>query len=131
MIVVDTSVWVSRLADQVTPHTRRLDEAMAASVEIGLTPILLTEVLQGIRTDRDFERTRGLLLRLPMLSLDAEGHVAAAQLYRMLRRRGVTIRGAIDCIIAQTCIVHGAELLAADRDFEQIARHTQLRCIAV
>lgn len=131
MIIVDTSVWVARLANQDTPHARRLDAAMAASLEIGLTPVILTEVLQGIRSDREFEKTRDLLLRLPMLTLDVEGHVAASQLYRTLRRRGVTIRGTIDCVIAQTCIVHGSDLLSADRDFEQIALHAPLHRIIV
>jgi hypothetical protein len=68
-----------------------------------------------------------VLVRIPTLVLDIDGHVAAAQLLRSLRRKGVTVRGAVDCIIAQTCIATQVELLRVDRDFEAIARHTRLR----
>jgi hypothetical protein len=88
-------------------------------------------VLQGFRADRDFERARVLLIRLPALTLDSEGHVAAAWLYRRLRSRGVTVRGTIHCIIAQTCITAGVELLSTDQDFTTIARHTPLRLCTV
>jgi predicted nucleic acid-binding protein len=94
-------------------------------------PVILTEVLQGFRADRDFERARVLLVRLPMLVLDVAGHAAAARLSRQLRRKGVTVRGTIDCLIAQTCIVAGVELLSTDHDFTAIARHTPLRLCAV
>ena len=93
--------------------------------------MVLTEVLQGFRADSDFGRARGLLLRLPLLTLDADGHVEAARLYRRLRNRGVTVRGTIDCIIAQTCITAGLELLSTDQDFASIARHTPLRLCTV
>ena len=56
-----------------------------------------------------------------------EGHVRAARLFRTLRGKGVTVRGAVDCVIGQTCLDAGAELLSPDRDFEHIARHTRLR----
>ena len=77
------------------------------------------------------ERARAALIRLPVFALDVEGHVAAAQLFRWLRRKGVTVRGAVDCVIAQTCIASEAELLSADRDFEAIARHTRRRLCPV
>jgi predicted nucleic acid-binding protein len=99
--------------------------------EAGLVPVTLTEVLQGFRSDRDCERARVRLIRLPVLTLDIEGHAAAARLFRQLRRRGVTVRGAVDCIIAQTCIAAGVDLLTTDQDFASIARHTALRLCAV
>lgn len=84
-------------------------------------------MLQGFRKDEDFERARSLVTRLPVLTPDVQGHVAAARLFRRLRRRGVAIRGTIDCVIAQLCIVADLELLGADQDFVAIARHTPLR----
>jgi len=53
--------------------------------------------------------------------------VRAARLFRSLRQKGITVRGAVDCIIAQTCLDVDAELLSPDADFERIARHTPLR----
>jgi predicted nucleic acid-binding protein len=130
MIVVDTTVWADWFNGTQTPEVDRLDRALT-SQDAGLTPLILTEVLQGFRADADFERARALLARLPVLELDVDGHVAAAALFRRLRRRGITVRGAVDCIVAQTCIAANAELLTGDRDFAAIARHAPLRLCAV
>jgi predicted nucleic acid-binding protein len=130
VIVVDTTVWADWFNDADSPAVRRLDGALERQ-DVGLVPAVLTEVLQGFRADGDFDRARGLLVQLPVLALDVEGHVAAARLFRRLRSRGVTVRGTIDCIIAQTCITAGVELLSTDQDFAAIARHTPLRLCAV
>ena len=130
MIVVDTTVWADWFNGRDSREVHRLDQALGRQ-DAGLVPVILTEVLQGFRSDRDFERARVLLVRLPVLSLDLEGHAAAARLFRRLRSKGITVRGAIDCIIAQTCIAAGVELLSADLDFAAIARHTTLRLCAI
>ncbi len=129
MIVVDTTVWADWFNGVRTREADRLDQALAAQTA-GVTPLILTEVLQGFRADADFERARALLSSLPVLELGVGGHVAAARLSRRLRARGVTVRGTVDCVIAQTCIAAGAELLAKDRDFSAIARHAPLRLCA-
>ena len=130
MIVVDTTVWADWFNGVDSPQVGRLDQALDRQ-DAGLVPVVLTEVLRGFRADSDFGRARGLLLRLPLLTLDADGHVEAARLYRRLRNRGVTVRGTIDCIIAQTCIAAGLELLSTDQDFASLAQHTPLRLCAV
>lgn len=73
----------------------------------------------------------GLLARLPMLAPSFEPHVQSARLYRALRRKGVTIRGTVDCIIASVCIETGAPLLTLDRDFLRIAEHSALEVVRV
>jgi predicted nucleic acid-binding protein len=130
VIVVDTAVWADWFNGVDSPQVGRLGEAVDRQ-DAGLVPVVLTEVLQGFRADRDFVRARDLLRGLPLLALDVDGHIEAARLYRRLRTRGVTVRGTIDCIIAQTCITAGAELLSTDQDFAAIARHTSLRLCAV
>jgi hypothetical protein len=130
MIVVDTMVWADWFNGAQTPEVDRLDQALTAQ-EAGLTLLILTEVLQGFRVDTDFEQARAWLVRLPVLELDVDGHVAAALLFRRLRHKGITVRGVVDCIVAQTCIEAGAELLTGDRDFTAIARHAPLRLCAV
>jgi hypothetical protein len=130
LIVVDTAVWADWFNGTDSPEVDRLDHALERQ-DAGLVPVVLTEVLQGFRGDRDFERARDLLVQLPLLALDLDGHVAAARLFRRLRRRGITVRGTIDCIIAQTCMTAGIELLTTDQDFAGIARHTPLRLCAV
>jgi predicted nucleic acid-binding protein len=130
MIVVDTTAWADWFNGVENPLSSRLDQALARQ-EAGVTPLILTEVLQGFRTDAAFETARKLLAGLPILALDTDGHVAAARLFRALRRQGVTVRGPVDCIIAQTCIAADAELLSGDRDFAVIARRTPLRLCTV
>jgi len=130
VIVVDTTVWADWFNGTDSPQVDRLDQALDRQ-DAGLAPVILTEVLQGFRSEPDFERARALLVQLPALTLDIEGHASAARLFRRLRSKGVTVRGAIDCIIAQTCIAAGVELLSTDQDFIGIARHTPLRLCAV
>ena len=130
MIIVDTAVWADWFNGTDSPHVGRLGHALEHE-DVGSVPVVLTEVLQGFRADRDFTRARDLLLALPILTLDVHGHVAAARLYRRLRSRGITVHGTIDCLIAQTCIMAGVELLSTDQDFAAIARHSPLRLCAV
>src|SRR5262245_50916423 len=130
MIVVDTAVWADWFNGTDSRPVDRLARALEHE-DVGLVPVVLTELLHGFRTDRDFARARDLLVALPLLTLDVSGHVAAARLYRRLRGRGITVRGTIDCIIAQTCITAGIELLSTDQDFTAIARHTPLRLCAL
>ncbi|MBI1847662.1 MAG: PIN domain nuclease [Candidatus Rokubacteria bacterium] len=130
MIVVDTAVWADWFNGTDAPEVDRLDHALERH-DAGLVPVILTEVLQGFRADRDFERARALLVQLPVLTLDVEGHAAAARLFRRLRSKGITVRGTTDCIIAQTCMTAGTELLSTDQDFAAIARHAPLRLCAL
>lgn len=130
MILVDTSVWADYFNGVETAQVRRLDQALAAGEALGIVPIILTEVLHGFRSDRGFRDAREVLTRLPLLDLSVGGHVRAASLYRGLRRKGVTVRGAVDCVIAQTAIEAAAELLTSDADFGHIARHSPLALCA-
>ena len=94
---------------------------------MAVVPIIITEVLQGLRTDTGFHRARRVLVSLPVVHPTVECHVRAAGLFRSLRRKGVTVRGAVDCVIAQACLDTEAELLSPDADFKHIARQTALR----
>ena len=94
---------------------------------MAVLPVIVTEVLQGFRSDSGFRRAERVLVALPVFELTLDGHIRAARLFRFLRRRGVTVRGAIDCLIAQACLDLEAHLLSPDRDFHHIARHTALR----
>jgi hypothetical protein len=127
MLLVDSNAWADFFNDVSTPHTRRLGGALDAEEDIAVVPIIVTEVLQGFRTDTGFTKARQLLVALPVIQPTLECHVRAARLFRSLRSRGVTVRGAVDCIIAQVCLETDSELLSPDADFERIARHTRLR----
>ncbi len=55
--------------------------------------------------------------------------VAAAENYRILRTKGITVRKTIDCLIATFCIREGHELLHRDRDFDPFEMHLGLQVI--
>jgi hypothetical protein len=126
MMIVDSNTWADFFNGVPSPYVQRLDAALSEEEELAVIPIIITEVLQGFRTDTGFRGARRVLVSLPVIRPTVQCHVEAAHLYRSLRRRGVTVRGAVDCIIAQTCLDFDAELLSPDSDFEQIARHTKL-----
>lgn len=129
MVIVDSSVWIDYLNDQSNRQTNWLENAIG-QVEIGLTSLILCEVLQGIRHDRQFRETREQLATLPVFEgLGAGMAVAAAQNFRFLERRGFTIRKSIDCMIATFCIASGHKLLHRDKDFEPFEQFLGLRVV--
>jgi predicted nucleic acid-binding protein len=127
MMIVDSNTWADFFNGVSNPHVRRLDAALRQEEDLAILPIILTEVLQGFRTELGFQRARRVLVSLPVIQPSVECHVRAARLFRSLRHKGVTVRGAVDCVIAQACLDTEAVLLSPDADFEHIARHTSLR----
>jgi hypothetical protein len=127
VILVDSSVWIDFFRGARTAATDRLDDLLA-SEPLFVGDLMLTEVLQGFTTDRDFARAQELLTSLDVVEIGGrEIAVAAARNYRQLRSLGVTVRKTIDCLIATRCIVDGYALLHADRDFEPFVQHLGLR----
>jgi predicted nucleic acid-binding protein len=127
VILVDSSVWIDYFNGRSTRHTDQLDELLGGE-ELLTGDLIVTEVLQGFRHDREFERARRALDRLPYADmLGRELALASAQNYRLLRQRGITIRKTIDVMIATFCIRRGHTLLHGDRDFAPMADHLGLR----
>ncbi len=128
MIVVDTSVWIDVLNERDTPQAARCIALIEGGEPIALTDIVVTEILQGLRSDREARLVERYLRAFPILRLDGlDDFVLAADLYRAARRAGVTIRKTLDCLIAAPCVRTGAPLLHADTDFDQLAKCTPLR----
>jgi len=127
MMIVDSNTWGDFFNGVSSPHAERLDVALRDEDDLAVLPIIITEVLQGFRSDTGFQRARRILVSLPIIQPAVECHVRAARLFRTLRKKGVTVRGAVDCVIAQQTLDIDAELLSPDSDFQHIARHTPLR----
>jgi predicted nucleic acid-binding protein len=128
VIVVDTSVWIDVLNETPTPQAQRCVELIESGQPIALTDVILTEVLQGLRSDREAALVERHLRAFPILRLeDLDDFVLAAKLYRAARRAGVTIGKTLDCLIAAPCVRTGAPLLHADEDFDRLAHCTPLR----
>jgi len=118
MVIVDTTVWIDYLGGYDSPQAAWLDREIALQ-RIAITDIILCEILQGIRQDRLFTKTRDELVKLEVFSTGgSEMAIAAAQNYRTLKARGITVRKTIDCWIATFCLLNGHALLHNDRDFE-------------
>jgi predicted nucleic acid-binding protein len=130
-MLVDTSVWIDLFAGRDTPQVKHLEQAILDGADVAICGIILTEILQGIRDDKQHQQVRQHLKPLLMLPMEEETFVLAAELFRELRRQGLTIRKTNDCIIAATAIAHGVPLLHNDRDFDTLAHHTKLEPIAV
>lgn len=100
MIVVDTTVWADFFNGTDGPGVSLLTRVLRAESDvIAVLPMILTEVLQGFRRESGFRRAHELMTRLPILTPSLATHVEAARLFRRLRRHGVTVRGAVDCLI--------------------------------
>jgi hypothetical protein len=126
MLLVDSSVWIDYFNGRATPQTDYLHVVLTQR-EILVGDIILAEVLQGFRSDADFENARRALSRFRQAQmLDLELAVQSARHYRALRKLGITVRKTIDCLIATYAIVHGHELLHADGDFDPFEAHLGL-----
>ena len=129
MVIIDTTVWVDYFRGADHPETRWLDRELQRQ-RLGLTDLILCEVLQGIRDRRTFERVRHDLLRFVVFSAGGiDLAVAAAENYRALRERGITVRKTIDCLIATFCLLDGHTLLHRDRDYDSFERALGLQVI--
>ena len=129
MVLVDTSVWVDYFNGLETPRTDRLDQLLGSG-RLLTGDLILAELLQGLAKDADYRTARRLLLELPCAELvGRDNALRAADYYRRLRKRGVTVRKTIDVLIGTYCIQHGHELLHADRDFDSMQRHLGLRVL--
>jgi predicted nucleic acid-binding protein len=129
MILVDSSVWIGYFNGVINPQTDWLDSALGREI-IFVGDLILAEVLQGFKSDRDFHRAKGLLSNfLFMEMLGRELAIKSAENYRFLRKKGVTVRKTIDVIIATFCIHHDFSLLHDDQDFAPLAQHLNLKTV--
>ncbi len=129
MTIVDTTVWIDYLRGAANPHTDWLDRELNRQ-RLGLTDLILCEVLQGIDGESTFARVRRDLSKFEVFDSGGEAlAVAAARNYRSLRSSGHTGRKTIDCLIATFCLMERHSLLHRDHDFDPFEKHLGLRVI--
>ncbi len=129
MVIVDSTVWIDLLAGRVNAETEWLTRELIEQ-RMGLTDLILCEVLQGVRDEKAFIQVREQLLKFEVFdSVGAELAMAAARNYRLLRKQGYTVRTTIDCLIATFCLEHGHALLHRDRDFDVFEERLGLRVV--
>ena len=128
MILVDTSAWIELLRTTGHPAHVTLRHHLERGAPIAISEPIIMELLAGVAVAAERSRLRARLLALQHLPVRGLADFeAAADLYRVCRSRGATVRKLIDCLIAAVAIRERATVLHNDRDFDVLARHTRLR----
>lgn len=126
-ILVDSSVWIDFFNGYKNKQTEKLSTLLSTEL-VSIGDIILLEVLQGIKIEREYQLTKSYLLDLECYQLsDPELAVIAADNFRFLRSKGITIRKTVDVIIATFCIINNFKLLHNDKDFEPFSQYLKLR----
>ena len=130
MILVDSSVLIDYFNGRKTWQTDLL-ENLFSNVPIIIGDLILTEILQGFRSENDYKTAKSYLNDLPFRQIGGyQVAVQSAQNYRILRKKGVTVRKTIDVIIGTYCILEDLPLLHDDRDFEPMVSHLSLKILS-
>ena len=130
-VVVDSSVWIDFFNQKSSSQIEIIKSQLSIYSEYSLLvilPIILQEILQGIEDDRQHTVVGNVLSGLERLEINQFLYAEkAADLYRYLRKKGVTVRKANDCLIAAVCIDYQFDILHNDKDFDNIAKYTSLK----
>ena len=128
MILPDSSAWIEGFRETGSAVDLALARLLDEGQDIAVTEPVIMELLAGARTASELRATRSRLLAFPMLRVeDLVTYERASAVWRACRVAGEPVRNTIDCLIAAVAIREGASVLHADRDFDAIARHTDLR----
>ncbi|MEP7107882.1 MAG: PIN domain-containing protein [Ferruginibacter sp.] len=126
-VIVDTSVWIDFFRGLSIPPVLSLMEIMDSNALI-ILPVIAQEVLQGVREKKMVDMVESLLFGFQFISYDSyEAALGAAELYRKMRSKGITVRSSNDALIAWLCIYFNLPVLHIDRDFDNIAKYTSLK----
>ena len=126
MIVVDSSVWIDYFNGLESPQVDKLDNLLG-NKPVAVGDLILTEVLQGFKSDKDFQTARAAFEEVTVFEmLGIPMAIKSAENYRNLRKKGFTVRKTADVIIATYCIDQNLPLLFSDRDFKPFVTHLGL-----
>jgi predicted nucleic acid-binding protein len=130
-VLVDTSVLVNFVRGTQSKASVYLRDNVGEML-IATCPVIVQEILQGVLTDKDFVNTRSFFDETIQLSNNPyEMAVEGAMLYKMLRKQGVTVRKPNDCLIAVYAIKNNIPILHDDKDFDNIAKYSDLKIVDV
>lgn len=128
MVIVDTSVWIDYFNGRYNKFTEKLADLEKKKYDIFTTGIIITEILSGIRSSKDYKIIKEKLLQLSYVNLIYPStYIESALIFKKGKKTGITIRKIIDCLIAQLAIENGLLLLHHDKDFDRIATFSKLK----
>jgi hypothetical protein len=126
MIVVDSSVWIDYFSGADTSQAEKLDRTLGMK-PVAIGDLILTEVLQGFRHDKDYKVARRVFDDVTIFDmLGMQMAIKSAENFRALRKKGITVRKTADVIIATFCIEQKLPLLFSDKDFKPFVKHLGL-----
>jgi predicted nucleic acid-binding protein len=130
LTLVDTTVWIDFFRDSETPQRHAFETLIEAGELVVIMDIILTEILRGTASNKEYAAVKRRLASFPCLTARApKTFIHAADLYRSCRKKGVTVRSTVDCLIAAVCIENKAALLHNDSDFDYIAKCSTLKIL--
>ena len=129
MILVDTSVLIHFFKGVDSKNSQKFRTILQREIPFGINSLIFQEVLQGAGTEKEYltlkkylETQRFYHLREPI-----DSFAKAAKIYLDCRKKGITIRSTIDCLIAQTALENNLLLLHKDSDFDLMAKVIPLK----
>ena len=129
MVIVDTSVWIDFFNGKIDEQTDKLNELLT-SENLIIGDIILAEILQGFKSDRDFNTAKNILNELPCYAISSKKiAIKSSENFRLLRKKGITVRKTIDMLIGTFCIENNIPLLHSDKDFQPMQKYLGLVCI--
>ncbi|MEE4240160.1 MAG: PIN domain nuclease [Desulfopila sp.] len=130
MILVDSSVWIAYFTGNDIWQSDALEKILP-SQPLLIGDLILTEVLQGFRSEKDYKKAKSFLGFLNFKELVGyEIAVKSSSNYRLLRKNGITVRKTIDVIIGTFCIENHIRLLHNDHDFDPMEKLLGLNVIS-
>lgn len=131
-ILVDTSVWIDFFNNKDSAYSNLLASFIKNDEKIFICPVIYQEILQGIKDDKKYSDIKKIILNFNILNNDIMFITnEAVNLYRNLRKNGVTIRKSVDCLIASYALVNNLNLFFIDKDFENIYKNTKMKIITI
>jgi predicted nucleic acid-binding protein len=128
-VIIDTTVWIDFFRNANTEQTDLLEFVIRRG-HAAVGDLILSEVLQGVESEREFRSLQRHFLNFPIYAIvDRHNAIQSAVNYRKLRAKGLTVRKTVDCWIATFCIERGFPLLHNDRDFDPFERHLKLKVL--
>lgn len=124
MVLVDTSVWIEFFKDK-PKFVKKLTNLIKEENQVCLCGIVLQEVLQGIKDKKNYNLAKNILSKFPFVQTNKNTYLLAAEIYRDLRKKGVTVPS-IDATIAAIALKNNLPIFTTDKHFNLISKHTKL-----
>ncbi len=123
-VLIDTSIWIDFFNGIDSDNVKIFTDYLENDYPIFTCPVIIQEILQGIKSESEYNQVKDYLFALNVLNDDAiEAALGAVKIYRKLRKKGISIRKSNDCLIAYYAIKYSLKIIHKDRDFDNILKH--------